>query len=151
MIAGIISDTHGLLRPEAVTVLKGSDVILHAGDIGKPEVLERLRRLAPVFAIRGNTDTAEWASALPATTSVTAGPARIYILHDLQTLDLDPAAAGFHLVVSGHSHQPSHTQRASVIYLNPGSAGPRRFSLPMTVALVSLDGETRRAEIVPLL
>ena len=137
-VVGLISDTHGLLRPEALRALEGSDLIIHAGDVGKPEILDDLRALAPVVAVRGNVDRGEWASALPLTAAAEAGPAVIYVLHDVQQLDLDPAAAGFHVVVSGHSHKPSRTERGGVLYINPGSAGPRRFKLPLTVARLDL-------------
>jgi putative phosphoesterase len=135
---GLISDTHGLLRDEARRALEGSDLIIHAGDVGKPEILEALKTLAPVVAVRGNVDDGPWASALPLTAVVEAGPAQIYVLHDIHELDLDPAAAGFHIVVSGHSHQPGRTERGGVLYINPGSAGPRRFHLPVTLARLDL-------------
>jgi putative phosphoesterase len=137
-IIGLISDTHGLLRDEARRALEGSDLIIHAGDVGKPEILDALKTLAPVVAVRGNVDDGPWASALPLIAVVEAGPAHIYVLHDIQELDLDPAAAGFHIVVSGHSHQPGRTERGGVLYINPGSAGPRRFHLPVTVARLDL-------------
>ena len=133
-IIGLISDTHGLLRPEVLAVLKGSDLIIHAGDVGKPEILEELRSIAPVAAVRGNVDKGTWASQLPETAIVEAHSATIYVLHDVQQLDLDLVAAGFHVVVSGHSQKPGNTERAGVMYINPGSAGPRRFRLPVTVA-----------------
>jgi putative phosphoesterase len=135
---GLISDTHGLLRDEAVEALRGSELIVHAGDVGKPEILTALRQLAPVVAVKGNIDTASWASQLPATAVIEAGPATIYVLHDLQELDLDPTAAGIQIVVSGHSHKPSSTERSGILYINPGSAGPRRFRLPVTVARLDL-------------
>ena len=135
---GLISDTHGLMRPEALTALKGTDLIIHAGDVGKPGIIEQLRVLAPVVAVRGNVDKGAWASQLPMTAVAEAGSALIYVLHDIQQLDLNPAAAEFNIVISGHSHKPSHTERAGVIYLNPGSAGPRRFHLPITVARLNL-------------
>ena len=138
MIVGLISDTHGLLRDQALAALAGSDLIIHAGDVGKPEILERLRTLAPVVAVKGNIDKGTWASALPETAVAEAGAALIYVLHDVHELDLDPVAAGFHIVVSGHSHKPSHSERAGVVYVNPGSAGPRRFRLPITVAKIDL-------------
>ena len=147
---GVISDTHGLLREEALAALAGSDLIIHAGDVGDPEILGRLRALAPVTAVRGNIDTGAWASALPATAVVEDGAARIYVLHDIHDLDIDPASAGFHIVISGHSHRPSRTERAGVIYLNPGSAGPRRFRLPITVARIDMVAEQLRMEIVDL-
>jgi len=138
MLVGLISDTHGLLREKAVRALEGSDLIIHAGDVGRPEIIDALKALAPVAVVRGNIDRGEWASAWPETAVVEAGPAIIYVLHDVQALDLDPAAAGFHIVVSGHSHQPAQTKRQGVLYLNPGSAGPRRFRLPVTVARLDL-------------
>jgi len=128
---GLISDTHGLLRPEALAALAGSEVIIHAGDVGAPGILPQLRAIAPVVAVKGNNDKA---SDLPPTAIVESGAVRIYVLHDLHELDLDPAAAGFHIVVSGHSHKPSSTERAGILYVNPGAAGPRRFRLPITVA-----------------
>jgi uncharacterized protein len=131
---GLISDTHGLMREEALRALQGSDLIIHAGDVGRPEILDTLRAIAPVVAVRGNIDKCPWASALPASAVAEAGDARIYVLHDVHDLDLDPSAAGFHVVVSGHSHQPGATERDGVLYINPGSAGPRRFRLPITVA-----------------
>ena len=137
-IIGLISDTHGLMRQEALTALKGSDLIIHAGDVGKPEIIEQLRAVAPVVAVRGNIDKGVWASQLPMTAVAKARSALIYVLHDIQQLDLDPAAAAFNIVVSGHSHKPSHTERSGVMYLNPGSAGPRRFQLPITVARLNL-------------
>ena len=135
---GLISDTHGLLREAALKALAGSDLIIHAGDIGKLEVLDALRALAPVVAVRGNIDTEPWASALPTTAVAQAGSIGIYVLHNLQEVDLDPAAARFRVVVSGHSHKPSRTERGGVLYVNPGSAGPRRFRLPVTVARLDL-------------
>jgi uncharacterized protein len=137
-LIGLISDTHGLLRQEALFALQGSDLIIHAGDVGKPEILEQLRALAPVVAVRGNVDKGDWALQLPVTAIVEAPSAVIYVLHDIQQLDLDPAAAQFNIVVSGHSHKPGRTERSGVLYLNPGSAGPRRFQLPVTVARLNL-------------
>jgi uncharacterized protein len=147
---GIISDTHGLLRDEALRALEGSDLIIHAGDVGKPEILDALKALAPVVAVRGNVDTGPWASQLPPTAVAEAGSTLIYVLHRLDDLDLDPAAAGFQVVVSGHSHKPSRKERASVLYLNPGSAGPRRFSLPITLARLDLSEATYEVEFVDL-
>jgi hypothetical protein len=135
---GLISDTHGLLRPEAVAALAGSDFIIHAGDIGHPEVLEGLARLAPVTAIRGNVDRGDWAAGLPPTDVLDAGGTYLYVVHNLAELDLDPAAAGFQMVVSGHSHQPAVREKDGVLYINPGSAGPRRFSLPVAVGRVRI-------------
>jgi uncharacterized protein len=147
---GVISDTHGLLREEALAALRGSDLIVHAGDVGGPEIIESLEALAPVVAVKGNTDQARCAEALPTTAVAEAGPALIYVLHDLGQLDLDPAAAGFHLVVSGHSHKPARIERNGVIYLNPGSAGPRRFRLPITLARVELGSQPWQIEFVDL-
>jgi putative phosphoesterase len=147
---GLISDTHGLLRPEAFDALRGSDLIIHAGDVGKPEIIEQLRTLAPVIAVRGNIDKGVWASQLPLTAVAEAGSALIYVLHDIAQLDLDPGAAQFNVVVSGHSHKPSHTERNGVIYLNPGSAGPRRFKLPITVARLDLRTLPWRVEFIDL-
>ena len=127
LIIGLISDTHGLLRPEAVAALAGSDFIIHAGDIGRPEVLERLARIAPVTAIRGNVDRGDWAAGLPSTEVLDAGGTYLYVVHDIAELDLDPAAAGFRAVISGHSHQPAMREKDGVLDINPGSAGPRRF------------------------
>jgi putative phosphoesterase len=147
---GLISDTHGLLREEALEALRGSELIIHAGDVGKPEILEELRTIAPVVAVRGNVDTEPWAQALPETAVVEAGSVLIYILHDVKTLDLNAAAAGFHIVVSGHSHKPGKTERDGVLYINPGSAGPRRFQLPVTVALLRVDQTPYDVEFVDL-
>lgn len=145
---GVISDTHGLLREPALEALARSDLIIHAGDVGKPEILERLRTLAPVVVVKGNIDKGEWASALPTTAVAEADSALIYVLHDVHELDLDPAAAGFHMVISGHSHKPARVERAGVVYLNPGSAGPRRFSLPITVARIDLVPSPWKIEFV---
>jgi putative phosphoesterase len=147
---GLISDTHGLLRKEAVETLRGSELILHAGDVGKPEILEELRKIAVVVAVRGNVDTESWARALPETAVAEAGAALIYILHDVKALDLNPAAAGFRIVVSGHSHKYGKTERDGVLYINPGSAGPRRFQLPVTVARLNLGEEPWKLEFVEL-
>ena len=135
---GLISDTHGLLRQEALHALEGSELIIHAGDVGNSEIIDTLKVIAPVFAVRGNVDTESWASALPETEVVTTGTATIYVLHDVHALDLNPAAAGFHIVVSGHSHKPARTESGGVLYINPGSAGPRRFHLPVTIARLDL-------------
>jgi putative phosphoesterase len=137
-LIGLISDTHGLLRPEALRALAGSELIIHAGDVGKPEILDHLRAIAPVVAVRGNIDKGDWASPLPMTAVVETEALRIYVLHDVHDLDLDPAAAGFGIVVSGHSHKASRDERSGVMYVNPGSAGPRRFRLPITVARLDL-------------
>lgn len=138
MRIGLIADTHGVLRPAAVTALTGCDHIVHAGDIGTPEVLEALALIAPVSAVRGNNDRGAWADALPLDEVVSVGALLIYVLHDRAELDLDAAAAGFHVVVTGHSHRPSHEIRDGVHYINPGSAGPRRFHMPVTVAELNL-------------
>lgn len=137
-VVGLIADTHGLMRQEALTALEGSDLIIHAGDVGRPEILDRLRGLAPVVAVRGNVDQGAWAYNLPMTAVAEAGSSLIYVLHDIAQLDLNPAAAQFQAVVSGHSHKPGRTERDGVMYLNPGSAGPRRFRLPVTVARLDL-------------
>ena len=127
-----------MLREEALDALRGSELIIHAGDVGGPQILTPLRQLAPVIAVKGNIDKGLWASELPATAMVEAGPATIYVLHDIQELDLDPVAAGIHIVVSGHSHKPVSSEKSGVLYVNPGSAGPRRFHLPVTVARLDL-------------
>jgi len=145
---GLISDTHGLLREETVEALRGSELIIHAGDVGKPEILEALKKIAPVVAVRGNVDTEPWAQALPETAVAEAGAAMIYVLHDVKALDLNPAASGFQIVVSGHSHKPGKTERDGVLYINPGSAGPRRFQLPVTVARLRLGGMPYEVEFV---
>jgi putative phosphoesterase len=145
MRIGIISDTHGLLRNEALNALSGVDHILHAGDIGDASILDALGRIAPVTAIRGNIDTSGACAELPATEVIELGGKTFYMLHSLQDLDIKPAAAGIAVVVSGHSHHPSSERRNGVLYLNPGSAGPRRFRLPVTLALVEI--HTANAEI----
>jgi putative phosphoesterase len=147
---GLISDTHGLLRPQAVDALRGSELIVHAGDVVKPEILAALGKLPPVIAVRGNIDTADWASALPETAVAEAGAVLLYVLHDVHALDLDPAASGFHIVVSGHSHQPGQSERNGVLYVNPGSAGPRRFQLPVSLGLLNVDRKPFRVEFVKL-
>ena len=151
MRVGVISDTHGLLRPEALDLLRGSDHILHAGDVGKPEILDMLRTVAPVTAIRGNIDENGACAGLPATEAVELGGVLFYMIHSIADLDLNPVAAGIGVVVSGHSHQPQQAVRDGVLYLNPGSAGPRRFKLPVTLALVAVDAPVVAATIVPLL
>jgi putative phosphoesterase len=147
---GLISDTHGLLRDEAMRALEGSDLIIHAGDVGKPEIIDALKALAPVFAVRGNIDMESWAAALPETEVVKTGIATFYVLHDVHALDLDPVAAGFHIVVSGHSHKPARAEHGGVLYINPGSAGPRRFELPVTVARLDLDQKPWRVDFIDL-
>lgn len=150
MIVGVISDTHGLLRPEAVKALHGSEHIIHAGDIGAPEIIGELKKIAPVTAIRGNVDVQTWARAFPATEIVELAGKTIYVIHDVNAIDLNPAAAGFDLVISGHSHQPKQETKQGVLYLNPGSAGPRRFKLPISVTKIRIDGDTVTAEILVL-
>jgi putative phosphoesterase len=147
---GVISDTHGLLRPEAVAALQGVERIVHAGDIGSPEVLSALARIAPVSAVRGNNDRDAWAKAIPETDVVEVGDVSLYVLHDLHELDLDPRAAGFAAVIAGHSHQPKLEERGGVLFLNPGSAGPRRFKLPISLARLTVTGPRVRAELVTL-
>lgn len=147
---GLISDTHGLLREEALLALCGSELILHAGDVGNPQILEKLREVAPVVAVRGNVDTEAWAASLPETTVAETSSANIYVLHDVNALDLDPAAAGFQIVLSGHSHKPGRSERKSVLYINPGSAGPRRFHLPITIARLNLGVRPWTVEFVDL-
>ena len=150
VLVGIISDTHGLVRPEAVRALKGSELLIHAGDIGNPQVIEQLHEIAPTFVVRGNNDRGAWAADLPVTQVVEVGELLFYVLHEISQLDVDPAVAGFAAVVSGHSHRPSIQFRDGVLYLNPGSAGPRRFSLPVAVARVHVSGRQMRPEIVEL-
>jgi putative phosphoesterase len=149
-VLGIISDTHGLMRPEAIKALEGVNMIIHAGDIGTPEVLDALRAIASVVAVRGNNDKGEWAHALPETAVVEVGDIALYVLHDIKALDLDPVAAGFQAVISGHSHQPAIVNRQGVLFLNPGSAGPRRFKLPISVARLIIRGGSLDAQLVEL-
>lgn len=150
MLIGIISDTHGLARPEALAALRGCEIIVHAGDIGGREVLDALGAIAPVFAVRGNNDRGEWARGLPDTEIVTAAEHTLYVLHDMQQLDIDPAAAQFSVVISGHSHKPRAERRGSVLYLNPGSAGPRRFNLPIGIAKLRLSDQAIEHELIEL-
>ena len=150
MRVGIISDTHGLLRREALDRLRGVEHIVHAGDIGKPGIVESLEALAPVTAIRGNADTADWASRLPDERCLEAAGHRIHILHDLKALSFAPADRGVSVVISGHSHKPVSEVRGEVLYLNPGSAGPRRFRLPVTLAFLDLGRPAPRARIAHL-
>jgi putative phosphoesterase len=149
-IVGLISDTHGLLREAAVRALRGSDLILHAGDVGGPGILETLRTLAPVVAVRGNVDTGEWGQTLRLTEVIQSGSVMIYMLHILQDLDIDPAGGGFRIVVSGHSHKASQTEKEGVLYVNPGSAGPKRFQLPVTVARLDLGVRPWKVEFIDL-
>lgn len=151
MLIGVLSDTHGLLRAEALAALQGVDHILHAGDVGDPEILSRLASLAPVTAIRGNIDTSGFCAQLPASETVELGGHLIHMVHAIDDLDLSPAAAGIDAVIFGHSHRPSIDTRNGVLYVNPGSAGPRRFSLPITLARLHLGPDGLRAELVSLL
>jgi uncharacterized protein len=150
IVVGVISDTHGLLRPEAIGALRGVDMIIHAGDVGNPELIEELRGVAPTFVVRGNIDKGHWADALPMTEVVEVGGRLFYVLHEISQLDFDPAAADFAVVVFGHSHVPSIETREGVLFLNPGSAGPRRFKLPVTVGHVRVKDRQLRPEIVEL-
>jgi len=149
-ILGLISDTHGLLREEAIDALRGSDLILHAGDVGGPEILKALRVIAPVVAVRGNVDTGEWAQTLPLTEVIQVGSVVVYMLHILNNLDINPGVAGMHIVVSGHSHKPGQSEKIGVIYINPGSAGPKRFQLPVTVARLDLGVKPWKVEFIQL-
>lgn len=148
---GVISDTHGLVRAEALAALAGVERIVHAGDIGAPEVLDALARIAPVTAVRGNNDRAAWAAGIPETEVVEVGGLSLYVLHDLHELDLDPRAAGFAAVIAGHSHQPRVEERDGVLYLNPGSAGPRRFKLPISLARLTIAHGRIKTELRTLL
>ncbi|HYQ48237.1 MAG TPA: metallophosphoesterase family protein [Thermodesulfovibrionales bacterium] len=148
---GIISDTHGLVRPEAMIALAGSDIIIHAGDIGSPDVLRTLSAIAPVVAVRGNTDRDRWAARLSVTETVQIENMLLYIIHDLSCLDLDPGAAGIRAIISGHSHMPSIGEKNGVLHLNPGSAGPRRFDLPVTLAHMTVRQGTLQQEIIYLM
>jgi uncharacterized protein len=147
---GLISDTHGLLRPEVIQPLGGCQLILHAGDIGAPDVISELQRLAPVVAVRGNVDRDRWANRFPLTQAVEVAGTHVYVLHDVGELDLDPRTAGFQVVVFGHSHRPETIRRNGVLYVNPGSAGPRRFKLPVALAKLHLDNAEPRVEMIEL-
>ena len=149
-IIGLISDTHGLLRPEALRALEDSDLIIHAGDVGDPKILEELRRLAPVVAVKGNIDTGEWCAALPEKAVAEVGSDFIYVLHDIKALDLNPKTAQMTMVVSGHSHTPSRVEQDGVVYVNPGSAGPRRFRLPVMLARADVSRKPWRVEFIEL-
>ena len=150
MKVGVISDTHGLLRPEAVELLRGSQHIIHAGDIGSPEIITALEKIAPVTAIRGNVDTQSWARRFAETEVVELEGVHIYVIHDANALELNPKAAGFAAVLSGHSHQPKQEMKDGVLYFNPGSAGPRRFKLPISVGRLEITGGKLHAEILPI-
>jgi len=150
MKVGVISDTHGLLRPEAVELLRGSQHIIHAGDIGSPEIIPALEKIAPVTAIRGNVDTQSWARRFAETEVVELEGLHIYVIHDANALDLNPKAAGFAAVISGHSHQPKQEMKDGVLYFNPGSAGPRRFKLPISVGRLEITEGNLHSEILPI-
>jgi putative phosphoesterase len=147
---GLISDTHGLMRPEALNALRGSEIIIHAGDVGRPDVLGRLMALAPVFAVRGNVDAGAWADTLPETDNLTFGGHRIHVLHALADLAINPETNGIAAIISGHTHQPLIEDKNGVLYINPGSAGPRRFRLPVTVGTLRLEDGKLKAEIIEL-
>jgi uncharacterized protein len=150
ILIGVISDTHGLLRPEAIAALHGSEHIIHAGDVGSPEILETLAAIAPVTAVRGNIDKQAWSRKLPETAVLELGGVSTYVLHDLAQLDLKPKAAGFAAVISGHTHVPKQETRDGVLYFNPGSAGPRRFKLPVSVGRLILEDGGLRGELLHL-
>ena len=147
---GLISDTHGLLRPEALAALADSDLLIHAGDIGKPEVVAALKKIAPLVAIKGNNDTDSWARHLPETKKITLGALKLYVIHNVKELSFDPAGRGFRVVISGHSHKPMIQTKDNVLFVNPGSAGPQRFKLPICVGKLLVQGETVDAEIIEL-
>jgi uncharacterized protein len=147
---GVISDTHGLLREEALQQLAGSDLIIHAGDVDTPEILETLTKIAPLTVVRGNVDRGAWAKKIPATDVLETSGVSIYVLHNLQELDLNPKAAGFAAVIHGHSHRPKQEMKDGVLYFNPGSAGPRRFTLPISVGRLTVEGGRVRAEILKI-
>ena len=148
VVVGVISDTHGMLRPEALSALAGSDRVVHAGDVGDETILEALRAIAPLTVVRGNVDTEAWALKLPHGDMLEVEGVRIYVVHDLGTLDIVPASAGVSVIVYGHSHHPDVFTRGGVTYLNPGSAGPRRFKLPITVGRIDVENGSARAKIV---
>lgn len=147
---GLISDTHGLVRASAIAALTGADLLIHAGDIGKPAVLTQLQALAPVYAVSGNVDKGAWAEMLPVTEVVPVGEVLLYVLHNINELDIDPRAAGFHAVIAGHSHKPAIYTKNEVLYVNPGSAGPRRFKLPISVGKLTIHGSKISAELLEL-
>ncbi len=149
-IVGVISDTHGLLRPEAAQALHGSDLIIHAGDVGNSDIIAELKTIAPLFVVRGNIDKEAWANDLPANQVVQFGYSSIYVIHDLHDLDLDPEAAGFSAVITGHTHRAHEYRKGKVLFLNPGSAGPKRFDLPITLARLNVEKEPWRVEFIPL-
>ena len=150
MRIGVISDTHGLLRPEALAALRGSNLVIHAGDVGSPDVLDAIGAIAPTIAVRGNVDTQAWAQALPDTKIVEADALKLIVIHQIADLDFDPVAQLLGAVICGHSHKPSIEWRDGVLFLNPGSAGPRRFKLPVTLARLDISGPTATAQIITL-
>jgi uncharacterized protein len=150
MLIGVISDTHGLLRPEAIEALRESRAIIHAGDVGDPVILEKLAAIAPVTAVRGNADTEPWAQKLPETNVLEVAGVSIYVLHSIDRLDLKPEAAGFSAVIYGHSHLPQEEMKNGVLYFNPGSAGPRRFKLPVSLGRLKVHDRRITAEICEL-
>ena len=149
-VIGVISDTHGLIRPEALRALEGADLIIHAGDIGAPEVITALESIADVVAIKGNNDRGAWARKFPETAVVKVGKVKVFVVHDLKDLDRDPSVEGFRVVISGHSHNPSIVEKDGVLFLNPGSAGPRRFKLPVAIASLLVNERSVNAKIVDL-
>jgi uncharacterized protein len=151
LCVGLISDTHGLLRPEATRALAGMDLIIHAGDIGNADILERLRELAPVQAVRGNNDRGPWARRIPHYLALQLEGVGVYVLHDLKELDIDPSAGGFQVVIAGHSHRPRIEERHGVLFVNPGSAGPRRFRLPVTLGYLELALGKPSARLIEIL
>ncbi|VXB54585.1 metallophosphoesterase family protein [Pseudomonas sp. 8O] len=150
MRIGLIADTHNLLRPEALALLRGVDHLIHAGDIGGPHILAELERIAPLSVVRGNNDQDSWANAIPERLTLRFGAITLHVLHDLKQLDIDPAEQNIDVVIAGHSHKPLHEERNGVLYLNPGSAGPRRFKLPIGVGILHIDDQTVRAELITL-
>lgn len=150
MKIGLIADTHGLLRPEALAALQDVDHLIHAGDVGGPQILAELERIAPLSVVRGNNDSDAWADAIPESLTLRFGAIGLYVLHDLKKLAIDPKAEGIDVVIAGHSHKPLQEERDGVLFLNPGSAGPRRFKLPISVALLHIDGDAVRFELITL-
>jgi putative phosphoesterase len=149
-VIGLISDTHGLIRPQALDALQSVDLIIHAGDIGKPEVIAALKTIAPVLAIKGNNDREAWAHRFSETKLVTSGNTKIFVIHNVKELDRDPAARGYQVILSGHSHKPSVATHDGVLFVNPGSAGPRRFKLPIAVGKLFIENNRVNAEIIEL-
>ncbi|MGE8361842.1 metallophosphoesterase family protein [Pseudomonas sp.] len=150
MKIGLIADTHNLLRPEALAALHGCDHLIHAGDIGGPQILAELEKIAPLSVVRGNNDQDTWADTIPEDLTLRVEGVTLYVLHDLKQLGIDPKALGIDVVIAGHSHKPLQESRDGVLYLNPGSAGPRRFKLPISVALLHIDGDAVRFELIAL-